>query len=331
MRLLRFSTVLLAGVLGSCGGGDGGGGGNNPTVLIAKAAVNGDNQTGTVAAALLNAFCVLVTSDGSAKSGVAVTWSTPSGGSMSAPSTNTGADGMACSILTLGQTSGAQTAVAASSGATGSPLTFHAQANADAATDLQKNGGDLQQGELNSQIANPVSVKAIDQFGNGVSNVAIDWLISGDATMVPLLGNTNGSGIANSTVTVGATPGAIVITATAGTLGGSPQTFNLTGVNPPPPPTDITIAVGSPGTNFTPKVDTVAVGGTVTWNWAASGHSVTSTGPTAFVSDPAGVANTPHSYGPITFATAGTYFYYCTQHGAPGNPPTGMSGTIVVR
>jgi plastocyanin len=335
MRLQRVASIFFMAVFAACGGGDGGGGGggNNPVKVIAKAASSGDNQTGIVAAALANSFCVIATEDAAAKSGVAVSWSTPNGGSMSAVQTSTAADGTACSKLTLGHTSGAQTAVATASGFTGSPVTFNATANADAATDLQKNGGDLQSGNINTQITDPVSVKAVDQFGNGVSNVAIDWLVtSGAATTVPLLGNTDGNGISNSTVTVGGTAGAIVITATATGLGlsGSPQTFNLTGVNPPPPPTAITINVQN--FVFSPKVDTVAAGGTVTWDWVAAGHSVTSTGPTSFISDPAGiVAATPHSYGPITFNTPGTYFYYCLAHGGPGNPPTGMSGTIVVQ
>jgi plastocyanin len=31
-----------------------------------------------------------------------------------------------------------------------------------------------------------------------------------------------------------------------------------------------------------------------------------------------------------TFATAGTYQYYCKIHGLDGAPPTGMHGTITV-
>src|SRR6185436_6476064 len=112
MRLSRVAQLFLAGVLLACGGGDGGGGGgNNPVKVLAKAAASGDNQTGTVAAALTNSFCVIATEDAVAKSGVAVSWTTPNGGSMSAPSTSTAVDGTACSKLTLGQTAGAQTAV----------------------------------------------------------------------------------------------------------------------------------------------------------------------------------------------------------------------------
>lgn len=330
MRVQSFSSILLAGVL-ACGGGGDGGGGNNPVLVLAKATSSGDNQTGTVAAALANSFCAKLTSDGAAKAGASVTWATSSGGSMSAGSTTTGADGTACSKLTLGQTAGAQTATATSAGANGSPLTFNATANADAAVDLQKNGGDNQQGNINTQLAEQVSVQALDQFGNGVPNVSVDWAATG-AAVLPSAGNTDGFGVSNTTVTLGGTAGAIVITATAIGLNGSPQTFNATANNPPPPPSAITITVGSPGNNFTPAVDTVAAGGTVTWTWSTANHSVTTTGPTSFTSDPAGIVpSIPHTYGPITFNTPGTYYYYCEAHGSPGNPPTGMSGTIVVQ
>jgi plastocyanin len=104
---------------------------------------------------------------------------------------------------------------------------------------------------------------------------------------------------------------------------------------PPPPPPANTIYVGDNsgyGTSniFTPVTLTVTAGTTVTWNWQASGHTVDS-----------GTACTPDAAGPDhyssngvqaagytmthTFATAGTYHYYCTTHCS-----TGMTGTIVV-
>jgi hypothetical protein len=75
-----------------------------------------------------------------------------------------------------------------------------------------------------------------------------------------------------------------------------------------------------------PAVDTIAVGGTVTWTWTSTGgvsHSVRSVGATSFSSS-AVMTGDGKSYA-IKFATPGTYQYNCAVHGAQ------MSGTVVVR
>jgi plastocyanin len=70
-------------------------------------------------------------------------------------------------------------------------------------------------------------------------------------------------------------------------------------------------------------IDTVAVGGTVTWTWSGfSSHSVESLLTPTFASSVTRTA--PFSY-QITFNTPGTYQYDCVVHGAP------MTGTIIVR
>jgi plastocyanin len=332
MRRYAFVALALAAGAAACGGGgdDGGGpGGDNP--FLAKQ--SGDNQTGTVNTQLANEFCVKVTESGAAVEGSDVNWTTSSGGTLLPTSIPTNVDGVACSRLTLGTAAGAQATQATVSGATGSPITFNATANPGNATNLVKVDGDNQTGDLNAPLSEPLTARVNDIFGNGVQGALVTWLVgSGDATVGPTSGNTNANGVATTTVTVGSVGGAIQITASSAGLVGSPQTFNATGTAPPPAPNAITITVQN--NSFTPRVDTVAVGGTVTWNWAITAgiqHSVTTTGPTSFTSDPAGAIASPHSYGPIIFAVAGTYHYYCTVHGNPGNPPTAMSGTIVVR
>src|SRR3989449_4590722 len=75
-----------------------------------------------------------------------------------------------------------------------------------------------------------------------------------------------------------------------------------------------------------PAVDTVAVGGTVTWTWTNNqsvSHSVESEGSTSFASSPI-MSGNGQTYA-VTFTAAGTYQYDCAVHG------TAMSGTIVVR
>ncbi len=81
---------------------------------------------------------------------------------------------------------------------------------------------------------------------------------------------------------------------------------------------------------FSPTSVLLASGGTVTWTWVGSGHSVTSDGTPSF-SPNAPVSNSPHTLGPVVFATVGSYQYYCTQHGAAGGYGGNMVGTIFVQ
>jgi plastocyanin len=72
-----------------------------------------------------------------------------------------------------------------------------------------------------------------------------------------------------------------------------------------------------------PAVDTIPVGGTVTWTWTGSiPHSVQSLGATRFTSS---AIRTGSGTDAVTFTTPGTYQYDCAVHG------TAMSGTIVVQ
>ena len=82
-------------------------------------------------------------------------------------------------------------------------------------------------------------------------------------------------------------------------------------------------------TAFNPSNLTITHGTMVTWkNGDAINHTVTSA---------MGSADTYNS-GFIggggtfshTYATAGSYYYYCTIHGVDGNPPTQMHGLITV-
>lgn len=80
---------------------------------------------------------------------------------------------------------------------------------------------------------------------------------------------------------------------------------------------------------FSPANLSITHGTTVTWmNGDAIQHTATSSSSSteAFSSGQmAGGATYSH-----TFNTAGTYHYYCQNHGHDGTPPTGMAGTITV-
>jgi plastocyanin len=117
-----------------------------------------------------------------------------------------------------------------------------------------------------------------------------------------------------------------------GSNGGGSSGGNSGGSTNSPPPQAAAVTVGNilfkSGHNGTtnPAVDTVAVGGTVTWTWVSSGdisHSIQSIGTPSFTSSAIQAGN-GKTY-QMQFTAAGTYQYDCAVHGAA------MSGTIVVR
>jgi len=98
---------------------------------------------------------------------------------------------------------------------------------------------------------------------------------------------------------------------------------------PNPPPTAVTInLVGTGVPAFNPAEDTLAVGGTVTWQWDASTHDVTSTGDPSFIS----IASHTGAQAPQTiFPNAGTYRFFCSNHGTSTTTGCGMCGKLVVK
>jgi len=72
-----------------------------------------------------------------------------------------------------------------------------------------------------------------------------------------------------------------------------------------------------------PAVDTIQVGGTVTWTWTGGlPHGVESIGSLTFPNSDVKTGNGTYA---AKFAAAGTYEYDCAVHG------TAMRGTIVVQ
>jgi len=70
-----------------------------------------------------------------------------------------------------------------------------------------------------------------------------------------------------------------------------------------------------------PAVDTIGVGGTISWSGLGSGaHLVRSTGSPSFTTQTVNAATYQ-----FTFNTVGAYTYDCTIHG------NGMTGRVVVR
>jgi plastocyanin len=327
-RLSRVA-LLAAGALAALSCGGDGSGEPSSTTTIAKAGTSGDAQTGTVGQTLASPLQVVVIENNAPSAGTSVTWSTTAGGTLDPSTAVTDADGIASTSWTLGTAAGSQSVQASLAGATGSPVTFSATAQPAEPSNLSKTSGDEQNGVINTALAQPLQAKVTDQFNNGIAGVDVEWSASNatlSATSVP----TNASGISQVTATLGGTEGPASITASSEGLTGSPVTFNATATPVPVVPTTATVRVANiefssaHNTTVNPAVDTVAVGGTVTWNWVntmGTQHSVQSTGSPSFTSS--GVQATG-SY-QFTFNTAGTYSYDCAVHG------TAMTGRVVVR
>jgi plastocyanin len=107
-----------------------------------------------------------------------------------------------------------------------------------------------------------------------------------------------------------------------------------------PPPSGLkTVAVAN--NEFQPITVNITAGDTILWAWTAGSmrHNVLSTGAPSFASQGTaafpGTLNTDYFNEPashqVVFGAAGTYAYYCSQHGTTGpGGNTGMAGTVVV-
>jgi hypothetical protein len=345
MRSARTTIGAAAVALGAVlvlASGCGGGGDSNPNpsplVLAKEPSASGDAQTGLVSNALPNVLRVLVTRDATPQSGASVTWST-SDGSLAPTSGPTDASGIAASTWTLGATAGPQTAQAAVTGATGSPVTFSATATTGPpppppliVAKAPSASGDAQTGPVSQALPDDLRV-IVTRDGSPQSGITVGWSTS-SGSLNPTSGPTDAAGIGASTWTLGATGGPQTAQAAVTGATGSPITFTATatgGPPPPPPPSTISVTVGNfffksvrNGTS-NPAVDTLAVNGTATWTWVNTGatsHSVQSTGTTTFTSSAVQAGNVSY---PFQFTQAGTYTYNCAVHGNL------MTGTIVVK
>ena len=298
------------------------------TIAVSGSAARSDTAKATSAPALA---VVIKDENGAAVQGVIVAWSAAGGGQLTQTVDTTDGAGISSVTWTFGTVAGGQTAQASVTGLVGSPIVFTGTVSGGHAVSIASAGGDNQTGTTGSALANPLQVKVADQFGNGTAGATVTWASTSDsASVAPTSSMSNTSGIAQTLVTLGDTAGPVTVTATSPGLTGSPLTFHATAQNPPPIPTTASVNVGDiffksvRNSTQNPAVDTVAVGGKVTWTWSgADSHSVQSTGSSTFTSSAikTGVGQT---YA-FTFSVAGTYTYDCAVHGAL------MTGTIVVR
>jgi adhesin/invasin len=118
-------------------------------------------------------------------------------------------------------------------GVTTLPVSGSFTVSAASASTIAVNDGDSQSATAGTAVTTPPSVIVKDQFGNVVSGVSVTFAVGlGGGTVVPTTAiTTDAGGIARVTSwTLGSTPGANTLTATSGSLSGSPVTFNATGL-----------------------------------------------------------------------------------------------------
>jgi plastocyanin len=330
MAHVRQILVLAGFALATaCGGGDGTDPGPQLPRLLYNDPSSGNSQTDTVGATLPVQLSVKVLdSTNTAVQNHTITWTVPVGqGSVSSPTTNTNASGVASVTRTLGTTAGTQTAQAVASGVTGSPKGFTTTATAGAAVDINKSATVDTASTVRTTV--PYTVVSVDSHGNPKAGVVIDWLPAD--SMAPAQNTTGADGTASATRTLSGSEGEHTATATAGGLTGAPsETFTTQVVTLP------TAASVSVDNNiFAPGNVKVAMGAAVTWTWVGTvdvynpGHNVTFSAGTGGA--PLNCATTKAAGAKCvrTFSTAATFRYRCTNHSTDFT--TGMVGSVTVQ
>src|SRR5205807_2092802 len=203
-----------------------------PSATMAKS--SGDNLTGQVATRLQTPHVVLVSdANGNPVAGVTVAWAAGSGGGSVDPATSTtDANGHAQTFRTLGILIGTQTTTAtATIAGKDTTVTFSISATAAGASQMTRAGGDGQTGTVGTALPTQLSVRVTDQFNNPVAQVAVAFAVApGNGTITGASQTTNASGVATvGGWTLSATAGPNTLTATSGSLSGSPVTFTATG------------------------------------------------------------------------------------------------------
>lgn len=227
MTLHSSSTgVLLLIAAAACGSDSG----TTPTTTATQIAIqSGNNQVAAAGTALAPLQVLLRDAADAPVQGVTVNWAVGSGGgSVSAATSTSGADGIASITRTLGPNAGTQTTTATRSGLAGSPITFSAVATVQGATQiaLATVSGNSQTDTVLATLATPYAVLVRDHTNAPVAGVTVTWTaLTGAITGTSV---TNGSGIATATRTLGGTAGAQTAQAAVTGLAGSPVGFTAT-------------------------------------------------------------------------------------------------------
>jgi hypothetical protein len=218
-----FRRIFVAGIIASaaaCGSDDS----TSPNTPASIERVSADSVSTAVGVAMAQPLVVeVVGGDGAPLMNTTVAWRiVDGGGSLSDSSVVTDASGHAQTTYTPGLTPGFAHVVAT----TGSlSSTFTLSLIAGAATSLEKFGSDSPAAVVGSTLT--LSIKLVDQFGNGIANATINWSADG-GSVAAATSTTDSTGVANVTYTLGGTAGTYSLTATFGEL--PPLTFAISAI-----------------------------------------------------------------------------------------------------
>ncbi|HKW10691.1 MAG TPA: Ig-like domain-containing protein, partial [Gemmatimonadaceae bacterium] len=212
----------------------------NVQSVVKLVVTQGDNQTGVAAGALSVKFTVqAVDANGNPVIGATINFATAAGqGSISPASSTTDANGSAGTTMTLGQLAGTYTFTASVSGTPAATARVAATATAAGAAALGIISGSNQADTILATLAQPLSVKVTDTFGNAVPQQPVDFqvtsgqaglLIGGSTTPQTLVhASTDANGVAQATLRAGTLAGTITVSATAVQTTTAPVTFTTT-------------------------------------------------------------------------------------------------------
>jgi plastocyanin len=207
-------------------------------------------------------------------------------------------------------------------GAGGNPVTPPPAASIAAAVP----SGDGQVGALGAQLTQPLRV-LVTRDGQPAAGEIVIWQVGVQAGSVsPGQSSTGSDGIATTRWTLGSVPAQGLVTASLGTVNGPSTLFGSIAAVFSNGPTSTIFLREAGGDRFDPAYLVVPVGTTVIWSWSDGQHDLTSTGSPSFPGDPV-LHQSPREY-QFTFTAAGTYNYYCVNH---GTPTSGMRGSVIVQ
>jgi hypothetical protein len=214
-----LTTLVAAGVNGVSG---------QATVSVQPVAslviVSGDKQTGVAGVALPAVWQVrALDANGNPVIGATINFGGVGGGTASPASATTDVNGLASTTLTLGQAVGTYAFTATVAGAPAVTTRVAATAAAGAAAALGILGGNNQADTVLATLAQSLTVKVTDAFGNPVPQQAVEFVVqSGQASLLgapgtapqPLVrATTDDSGVAQVGLVAGVIAGAVTVRA----------------------------------------------------------------------------------------------------------------------
>ncbi|HEX6645336.1 MAG TPA: Ig-like domain-containing protein, partial [Gemmatimonadales bacterium] len=213
----------------------------SPSTAAEIELVSGSEQSATAGSQLPDSLIVLVTDAvGNPVAGVTVTWSVTGGGSVSEPTTMTGANGRTGVRRTLGLTAGPQGTSAAASGLAGSPVTFTATATVGTAGRLAVVQQPSPSASSGAAFAQQPRVQVQDIGGNDVG-------VPGRAITAAIASGPSGATLNGALTVATAANGQAAFTNLSITGPAGTYTLNFTGANMTGATSDpITLAAGSP-------------------------------------------------------------------------------------